>query len=57
MQERDRACCRARSTFAASAATGSFGATYGPWLVVENPLSTGAHDRSASSLLLPLPLS
>ena len=22
-----------------------FGAAYGPWLVVENPLSTGAHDR------------
>jgi phage tail sheath protein FI len=22
-----------------------FGATYGPWLVVENPLSTGSHDR------------
>ena len=22
-----------------------YGAAYGPWLVVENPLSTGAHDR------------
>lgn len=22
-----------------------FGGTYGPWVIVENPLSTGAHDR------------
>ncbi len=24
---------------------GGFGAAYGPWLVVDNPLSTGPHDR------------